>query len=74
MFRKKMDKAVSTGWKCKAAGCEFVCSDYLTLQKHTYKKHPGLKLHCEVEGCDFTCDDYRTLEKHTSWKHQQGVV
>ena len=72
MFWKKKDTAVSPRWKCKAAGCDFVCDDYLTLQKHTYRKHPGFILHCEVDGCDFTCDDYRTLEKHTSWKHPEG--
>ena len=74
MFRKKGSKVASLDWKCKAAGCDFVCDDYITLQKHTYKKHPGLILHCEVDGCEFTCNDYRTLEKHMTWKHPQKVV
>ena len=69
MFWKRKGKAASIDWRCRAPGCDFVCDDYLILQKHTYKKHPGLKLYCEVEGCDFTCDDYMTLEKHISWKH-----
>ncbi|UCB43593.1 MAG: hypothetical protein JSV77_02795 [Dehalococcoidales bacterium] len=71
MFWKKKDAVVSPRWRCKVTGCDFVCDDYITLQKHTFRKHPGFKLHCEVDGCDFTCDDYQMLERHTSWKHPQ---
>lgn len=69
MFWKKKDRAATLTLKCQAEGCDFICSDYVVLQKHTYKKHPGLKLHCRVNECDFVCDDYFTLEKHISWKH-----
>ena len=71
MFWNKNKKVASLDWKCAALGCDFASDDYLTLQKHTHRKHPGLKLSCEVPGCDFTCDDYRTLERHVSWKHQE---
>jgi hypothetical protein len=58
---------------CPVPGCDFECQETIDLQKHTFKKHPGLQLHCQVEGCDFTCTEYVTLEKHTSWKHR-GVA
>jgi len=74
MFWKKKDKAASMNLTCQVDGCSFICGDYLNLQKHTYRKHPGLKLQCKIDGCNFTCDDYMTLGKHTSWKHPQEVV
>jgi hypothetical protein len=77
MFWKKNNnnnKVTSRNLKCKAIGCDFACDDYLNLQKHTYKKHPGFKLTCEMTGCDFTCDDYRTLDRHISWKHKEKVT
>jgi hypothetical protein len=74
MLWKKKDKAASPRLTCQVDECNFSCGDYLLLQKHTYKNHPGLKLQCEIEGCNFTCSDYMTLGKHTSWKHPQEVV
>lgn len=67
-------KVITAGWKCRAAGCDFVGNDYYTLQQHTGKKHPGFKLHCEVDGCDFTTREYRALERHMAWKHPQPLA
>ena len=69
MLWRKKDKASSQGLKCQVAGCNFICNDYIVLQRHLYRKHPGLELHCQVAGCDFVCKDYMILEKHVSWKH-----
>jgi len=72
MLWNRRNGHTSTELCCQAEGCGFVCHDMLTLQKHTFKKHPGLKLHCREEGCDFTCTEYMTLQKHMAWRHSKG--
>ncbi|HEY32085.1 MAG TPA: hypothetical protein G4O10_03140 [Dehalococcoidia bacterium] len=72
MFWKRRDGHASTELQCEVEGCDFICHDMLTLQKHTFKKHPGLQLRCKVEGCDFTCTEFMTMEKHMAWKHPQA--
>jgi hypothetical protein len=72
MFWKRRNGHDSSELRCEVEGCDFVCHDMLTLQKHTFKRHPGLKLHCKVEGCDFTCTEFITLEKHMAWKHPKS--
>jgi len=71
MLWKRRDGHASTELRCEVEGCDFVCDDVLSLQKHTFKKHPGLQLHCKVEGCGFTCTEYIALEKHVVWKHPE---
>jgi len=69
MFWKKKSEEAPLNLKCQADGCTFACHDYMTLQKHIYRRHPGFKLRCKADGCSFECSDYATLERHTAWKH-----
>ena len=41
LFKKNKQPRI-TELKCPAEGCTFICSDHITLKKHTSWKHPEL--------------------------------
>lgn len=44
-FKKKLKpKPVAVELKCPVEGCSIVCSDPVTLKRHTDWAHPGLEI------------------------------